>query len=42
MILRSIIVDQPTKELIIYTDKDSSLWNQDLTKCVDEWFVLDR
>lgn len=38
MILRSIIIDQPTKELILYTDEDSNQWNQ---KHVDEWFVLE-
>ena len=36
MILRNIIIDQPTKELILYTDEES---NQ---KHVDEWFVLDN
>lgn len=38
MILRSIIIDQPTKELILYTDEDSNQLNQ---KHVDEWFVLE-
>lgn len=35
MILRSIIIDQPNKELILYTDEDSN------KKHVDEWFVLE-
>lgn len=41
MILRSIIIDQPTKELVLYTDEDSNQWNQDQSKCFDEWFVLE-
>lgn len=38
MILKNIIVDQPNKELILYTDEDSNQWDQ---KHVDEWFVLE-